>query len=54
MKDFRCYVRPVVALAITGAVVYLSVVGAIMAESILAVFAAVVGFYFGEKNGGDE
>ena len=50
--DFKNYVRPVIAIGITGLVVYLGIKGDIDANTIIAVFGTVAGFYFGQHSNG--
>ena len=49
MKDYRKAVRPVIALGITGVVMYLGIAGKIDPDKILTVFGIIAGFYFGER-----
>lgn len=50
MKDFKTYVRPVLALSITALVVYLGVIEKIEANTIIAIFGTIAGFYFGQND----
>jgi len=51
INNFKLYVRPVIAFAITGMVVWLGVKGEIEANTIIAIFGTIAGFYFGQDGG---
>jgi len=43
-------IQGIMALACTGAVIYLSVVGQPVPEVLVGLVMAIIGFYFGAKN----
>lgn len=48
-RDFRKAVRPIIALGITGVVIFLGITGKIDPDKILTLFGVIAGFYFGER-----
>ena len=46
----KTLVRPLMALAFTGATIYLAVVGKIEPGELMTVTGIIVGFYFGERS----